>query len=45
MIRALRSLVDKDLVDREGSQYSIIDLFFKRWIKTCISTGSQGLHF
>jgi AAA+ ATPase superfamily predicted ATPase len=44
MIRALRSLVDKDLVDREGSQYSIIDLFFKRWIKTCISTGSQGSH-
>jgi hypothetical protein len=39
MLRALRSLVDKDLVDREGGRYDIIDLFFKRWIKTYISMG------
>ena len=39
MIRALGSLVDKDLVDREGGRYDIIDLFFKRWIKTYISMG------
>jgi hypothetical protein len=37
MIRALKSLVDKDLIDREGGRYEIIDLFFKRWIKTYIS--------
>jgi hypothetical protein len=36
MIRALSSLIDKDLVDRENGRYGIIDLFFKRWIKTCI---------
>ncbi len=41
MIRALKSLVDKDLVDREGKRYEIIDLFFKRWIKTYISMNSQ----
>jgi len=39
MIRALGSLVNKDLVDREGGRYDIIDLFFKRWIKTYISMG------
>jgi len=39
MLRALGSLVDKDLVDREGRRYDIIDLFFKRWIKTYISMG------
>ena len=39
MIRALGSLVNKDLVDREGRRYDIIDLFFKRWIKTYISMG------
>jgi hypothetical protein len=39
MLRALGSLVDKDLVDREGGRYDIIDLFFKRWIKTYISMG------
>ena len=37
MIRALKSLVDKDLVDKDNGRYEIIDLFFKRWIKTCIS--------
>lgn len=37
MIRALSSLIDKDLVDRENGRYGIIDLFFKRWIKTCIA--------
>ena len=39
MLRALGSLVNKDLVDREGGRYDIIDLFFKRWIKTYISMG------
>jgi len=39
MIRALGSLVGKDLVDRGGGRYDIIDLFFKRWIKTYISMG------
>lgn len=37
MIRALKSLVGKDLVDKEDGRYEIIDLFFKRWIKTSIS--------
>jgi len=37
MIRALKSLVDKDLVDKDNGRHEIIDLFFKRWIKTCIS--------
>ena len=37
MIRALKSLMQKDLVDREAGHYEIIDLFFKRWIKTRIS--------
>jgi DNA-binding MarR family transcriptional regulator len=37
MIRALKSLIEKDLVDKEGRNYEIIDLFFKRWIKTYIS--------
>jgi len=41
MIRALKSLMDKDLVDRENGQYGIIDLFFKRWIRTSISMSSQ----
>jgi AAA+ ATPase superfamily predicted ATPase len=40
MIRALKSLVDKDLVDKANGQYEIIDLFFKRWIKTSMSLGS-----
>ena len=42
MIRALKSLVDKDLVDRANGRYEIIDLFFKRWIKTAISMNSHG---
>jgi hypothetical protein len=37
MIRALKSLMEKDLVDKEGGRYEIIDLFFERWIKTYIS--------
>jgi uncharacterized protein len=37
MIRALKSLMEKDLVDKEGGHYEIIDLFFKRWIRTYIS--------
>ncbi len=42
MIRPLKSLVDKDLVDRANGRYEIIDLFFKRWIKTAISMNSHG---
>lgn len=41
MDRALKSLVAKDLVDKADGRYQIIDLFFKRWIKTHISTNSQ----
>jgi hypothetical protein len=42
MIRALKSLVDKDLVDTANGRYEIIDLFFKRWIKTAISMNSHA---
>ena len=41
LIRALKSLVDKDLVDKADGQYEIIDLFFKRWIKTSMSNQRQ----
>ena len=41
MIRALKSLVDKDLVDKANGRYEIIDLFFKRWIKTSMSISSR----
>lgn len=37
MIRALRSLIDKDLVDKEKGLYGIIDIFFKQWISRYIS--------
>jgi len=30
--RTLQSLRDKDLVDKEKGEYSIIDVFFKKWI-------------
>ena len=30
--RTLQSLVDKNLVDKEKNTYSIIDIFFKRWL-------------
>lgn len=30
--RTLRSLIDKDLVDREKEFYTIIDVFFKKWL-------------
>jgi len=30
--RILQSLRDKDLVDKEKNKYSIIDVFFKKWI-------------
>ncbi|MFH1847105.1 MAG: ATP-binding protein [Candidatus Omnitrophota bacterium] len=30
--RSLKSLIDKDLVDKENDKYTIIDLFFKKWI-------------
>lgn len=39
LIRALKSLTDKDLVDRQNDRYDIIDIFFKRWIKQYISLG------
>lgn len=37
VIRALKSLTDKDLIDRENGRYEIADLFFKRWIRAYIS--------
>lgn len=37
MRRALKSLVEKDLVDQEGSRYEIPDLFMSRWIREYIS--------
>jgi AAA+ ATPase superfamily predicted ATPase len=37
MIRALRSLIDKDLVDKEKASYEIIDIFYKQWIRRYIS--------
>jgi hypothetical protein len=37
MMRALNSLVEKDLVDKGNGRYEIIDVFFKRWISTYIS--------
>lgn len=37
MMRALNSLMEKDLVDKEDGNYLIIDVFFKRWIRTYIS--------
>jgi len=30
--RSLKSLVNKDLLDKEKDKYAIIDLFFKKWI-------------
>lgn len=32
MQKALSNLVDRDLVDRDGNNYSILDIFFKLWI-------------
>ena len=37
MVRALKSLMDKDLVDKENGRYEIVDLFFKRWVRRYIS--------
>jgi AAA+ ATPase superfamily predicted ATPase len=37
MMRALNSLLEKDLVDKERGTYQIIDVFFKRWIRNYIS--------
>ena len=34
--RSLKSLVDKDLVDKEKDKYTIIDLFLKKWINKTI---------
>ncbi|MEO0248319.1 MAG: hypothetical protein ABIN58_02025, partial [candidate division WOR-3 bacterium] len=33
MVRALRSLVDKEITDKTEGRYEIVDLFFKRWIR------------
>ncbi|MBW2066615.1 MAG: ATP-binding protein [Deltaproteobacteria bacterium] len=37
MVRALKSLIQKDIVDKEEGRYEILDLFFKRWIRKYIS--------
>ncbi|MBW2200547.1 MAG: hypothetical protein JRF71_06875 [Deltaproteobacteria bacterium] len=37
VIRALKSLINKNLIDREDGRYEITDLFFKRWIRTYIT--------
>jgi uncharacterized protein len=37
MMRALNSLLEKDLVDKENGNYQITDVFFKRWIRIYIS--------
>ena len=30
--RTLRSLIEKDLIDKEGESYTVIDVFFKKWL-------------
>jgi hypothetical protein len=40
MMRALNSLLEKDFVDKENRAYEIIDVFFKRWVRTYISQTS-----
>ncbi len=30
--RTVKSLIDKDLIDKEGDVYTIIDIFFKKWL-------------
>jgi hypothetical protein len=37
MIRALKSLVEKDLIDKENGSYEIMDIFFRQWIRRYIS--------
>lgn len=41
MVRALKSLIHKDLVDKEEGRYEIVDLFFKRWIRKYISQSQE----
>jgi len=41
MIRALKSLIGKDLVDKEEGGYEIVDLFFRKWIRSYISQSRQ----
>ena len=43
MIRALKSLIDKDLVDKEKGSYEIIDIFFKQWIRRYIAGSEASL--
>ncbi len=30
--RTLRSLIEKDLIDKDGNVYTIVDVFFKKWL-------------
>jgi len=32
MQRTLRSLIEKDLIDKEGESHTIMDIFFKKWL-------------
>jgi AAA+ ATPase superfamily predicted ATPase len=32
MQRILSSLINKDLIDKEGNSYTILDVFFKKWL-------------
>jgi hypothetical protein len=41
MMRALKSLVEKDLVDKEKNSYEIVDIFFRHWIRR-FSSGGQS---
>jgi hypothetical protein len=41
MLRALSSLMEKDLVDKEDGKYEIVDLIFKKWIRTYISKSTR----
>ena len=36
MMRALNSLINKELVDKESGRYEIVDVFFKKWIRSYI---------
>lgn len=35
--KALRALIEKDVLDRENGKYLIVDIFFKRWIRKSIA--------
>lgn len=42
MLRALNSLMEKDLVDKADGRYETVDLFFKRWIRTYLGHAPGG---